>query len=708
MHQDGACRPRNAMHVQIAVLGIGMMAIGSPSRSSTTPGAWLPRLRFGINTKLQLAIGAVAALTIIGAGVAFLSFSAMERGLEQVTGRQVPVMAGAMRLSAISSGVSATAARFISAKTSEDQKVYLAMIANRRSELAAVLEQLKTNDGINIDALNSLMERLDANLAALQEAISERMQLRGRVDALRNGMHRIHGDIIERISHLPQPSQRQELAARTHYLVSLISESSIVRDPAGFKPIQDRLRGASESLREEAAAVNDPDLRAVIHELLVYALGAGSVFAQHARELFIGTRVDGVIDENVAILRDLDVAVGNLVVGAQTAMDIGGVALGHELERSRALLVAVVGAAIFAAAVIGLIYVPRRLIGRMIAIGGAMRQLSSGDVNLAVPARADRDEIGEMARSLEVFRAGEIERRSLAERERMEQTAQRERGEAIERMIGEFRADVTTIIKAFGDNVSRMEDTARSLSAIAREADQQARAVSVSTEATSKSVRTVAGTTEDLGSSIREINAQAGQAHQVVRRATDVAHSADAMVGQLAIGADRIGHVVKLIWDIAEQTNLLALNATIEAARAGDAGRGFSVVASEVKALASQTAQATEEISQQVTAIQGATHDAVAAIRSISQVMDDISGFTASVAGAVEQQNSATQMIAQNVHQAAVGANELAGNMLVVTQAIDETNRMADGVLKTSQTFSTQAGNLERTVDVFLKRVASL
>jgi methyl-accepting chemotaxis protein len=179
------------------------------------------------------------------------------------------------------------------------------------------------------------------------------------------------------------------------------------------------------------------------------------------------------------------------------------------------------------------------------------------------------------------------------------------------------------------------------------------------------------------------------------------------MVGQLSAGANRIGDVVMLIRDIAEQTNLLALNATIEAARAGDAGRGFAVVAAEVKALASQTAGATEDIATQIGAIQASTRDAVGAIRSISKVMEDINGFTAAVAGAVEQQTSSTQMIADSIQQAALGANELAGNMAVVTKAIDETNRAASEVLEASQAFSAQASTLENEVDVFLKRVTA-
>jgi methyl-accepting chemotaxis protein len=252
-----------------------------------------------------------------------------------------------------------------------------------------------------------------------------------------------------------------------------------------------------------------------------------------------------------------------------------------------------------------------------------------------------------------------------------------------------------------------MEATARNLSTIARNADQQARGVALSSEATSTNVRTVAGATEELGASIHEINEKAMQAHVVAQRATETAHSTDQFVNKLSVGATRIGDVIKLIQAIAQQTNLLALNATIEAARAGEAGRGFSVVAVEVKALAAQTAKATEEIAAQIGSIQDLTKHAVDAIHSISGVMDDISGFTAAIASAVEQQTSSTQMIARNIQEAATGAKELAGKIAAVTDAIDETSRSAAVVHETSQAFSAQASTLDREVDEFLRRVSA-
>jgi len=297
------------------------MASGSIFRPALTAHASRRPTRFGISTKLQIAFGVVSAMTMAAAGVGFLSFAAMDSGLRQVTERQVPVMVGAMRLSALSSSISATAARYISARTPEDQKLYLAMIASRRDELVSLTGQLKTTAGVDLASLTALTQRLDANLAALEEAISERTALRAKVDSLLADMHRVHATVTRGLERLSDPRQRLEITARTHLLVSLISEGSIVREQSSFKPMQDRLRGATDSLREEASAIRDPELLDATTRLLQFGLGANSVFAQHARELFTATRVDGVIDENVAILRDLDATVAGLVLGAQTKMD---------------------------------------------------------------------------------------------------------------------------------------------------------------------------------------------------------------------------------------------------------------------------------------------------------------------------------------------------------------------------------------------------
>jgi methyl-accepting chemotaxis protein len=498
-----------------------------------------------------------------------------------------------------------------------------------------------------------------------------------------------------------------EVAAQTHLVTSLLSEAAVAKDAAALVPLQDRFKAATDLLAKAAKTITNNEIKDAVDELTVYGQGDNSLFALRTRELAAIESADRTIDQNVTIQRSLDRAVALLVGDAEKSMQSGSEKLIEDLSRNRMLLLIVAAISILVAAGLGVFYVQRRLVRRLTSVGEAMRRLSSGETDLSVPAAADSDEIGDMARSLEVFRGGEIERRQMAERREAEEGAQRERAANIEQMIGDFRATVTSVIAAVTENVSRMETTARTLSSIAAEADNQARAASTSSEQTSSNVRSVAGATEELGASIREISDQASQANNVVQRASEIAQNADQLVGQLSSGASRIGDVVKLIRAIAEQTNLLALNATIEAARAGEAGRGFAVVASEVKTLASQTAKATEDIATQIGAIQGSTEQAVEAIRQISAVMGDISRFTSTIAVSVEEQSASTQEIGRNVHEAATGAKELAGNMATVTEAIDETNRSATHVLEASSALTAQSGTLQQAVDQFLERVAA-
>lgn len=206
------------------------------------------------------------------------------------------------------------------------------------------------------------------------------------------------------------------------------------------------------------------------------------------------------------------------------------------------------------------------------------------------------------------------------------------------------------------------------------------------------SVQTVAAATEELSGSIRELSEQVTGAARIATQASEGTEQSSIHVSSLAGSAQKIGDVVGLIQAIAEQTNLLALNATIEAARAGEAGKGFAVVASEVKTLAGQTAKATEEISQQVGEIQQTTERAVQSIESISDVVKQLDEMTTSIAGAVEEQGAATQEISQSVSVVAAGAQSLEENIRGVGEAVDATHNAAD-------TFQSAAGRMNQSVD---------
>jgi methyl-accepting chemotaxis protein len=218
-------------------------------------------------------------------------------------------------------------------------------------------------------------------------------------------------------------------------------------------------------------------------------------------------------------------------------------------------------------------------------------------------------------------------------------------------------------------------------------------------------VQSVASATEELGSSVNEISRQVQESSRIAIDAVKQAENTDGRIVQLSHAAGRIGEVVKLITAVAEQTNLLALNATIEAARAGEAGRGFAVVASEVKALAAQTAKATDEIGTQIAGMQSATQDAVVSIKEISQTIGRISEIATTIASAVEEQGAATQEISRNVQQAAQGTSQVAGNISDVNDGASETGSASAQVLASARSLSSDSNHLRLEVDKFLATV---
>jgi methyl-accepting chemotaxis protein len=300
----------------------------------------------------------------------------------------------------------------------------------------------------------------------------------------------------------------------------------------------------------------------------------------------------------------------------------------------------------------------------------------------------------------------DITERRKAERQNALLGEQAARRVVVDEAIAWFRQSVEGVLAAVADGVAALKSTATGLSATSSESEAHtAGAVETSNEAFSR-VDTASTATEELSRSIAEINRQLMRASDVVRAAAEEAQSTNAEIADLAQAVQKIDDVVKLIQSVAGQTNLLALNATIEAARAGTAGKGFAVVASEVKALAVQTAKATEVIAAQIAAVQSSTQSTVSAIASIAGRMQEIQKFTAAIAAAVEEQHAATNEISNNVAAAASGTKSVVSGMQRVSGAIGDMRTSADTVLAASATVEKAADGLRGSVDGFLRKVA--
>jgi methyl-accepting chemotaxis protein len=322
-----------------------------------------------------------------------------------------------------------------------------------------------------------------------------------------------------------------------------------------------------------------------------------------------------------------------------------------------------------------------------------------------------RDELGRLLGSLSVMQASLKDRADentalMSSKDQMhsEQVGRRQR---IEAEVASFRSAITSALANTDTMTGKLTETAQSLSSISCAACRQSNEMASTAGETSQNVQTVAAAADQLGESVKSITTQLQDASGVVQRASAMAVEANETIGALASAAKHIDEVVGFIRNIAGQTNLLALNATIEAARAGEAGRGFAVVASEVKALAIQTAKATEEISSQIAEVQVATKRAVDNVGAITTVMSDIDSFTASIARAMSEQNTAAIEISENIRQAAAGTASVADRIAGTAAASENANRSAELVLATAQGLSSQAAELRTSVDRFLANAAA-
>jgi len=692
-------------------------------------------LKFKIGTKLG-----------ISAGLGVVLVAAMVIN-QQMSGCSIAVANNTMRLEA------EVAKKVVEAKES----VRAMQLATRGTRAAKTAEQVKTGLATLNTKHNALLAQLDAAMP-LTSRPEDKDRL-GRIRSLGEQYYSAANEIIMAVTTLldvqarrikdsaewdktfeaalAAPSMtglanRREVEAGLREADSIFESSRVASwrylvtsEPAMKEATGKRGALAIAKLKETRALVTAPAALAIFDSLekdlsefksdVDQAISLLEQQDQFAVQKFGPTAaaVDKLVDETLDIATKAGQAAAQETEATITQASRIGLGIGLFV------VLVLIGSAVFGALSIA------KPIGR---IAQVLLTLAGGNKAVEIPYTANGDEVGDAARAASTFRDNLVrmekmeaeqketearlaaERKTAEERDAMEKRSAAEREEAarkaaMRKLADEFEAAVGTIIETVSSASTELEAAAGTLTKTADNTQQLAGVVASASEEASANVQSVASATEEMTASVGEISRQVQSSSEIASEAVKQAMKTDARIGELSKAAARIGDVVKLITAIAEQTNLLALNATIEAARAGEAGKGFAVVAQEVKALAAQTAKATDEIGSQIAGMQTATQESVVAIKEIGGTIGRISEIASTIAAAVEEQGAATQEIARNVGEAAKGTGRVANNITDVNRGAGETGSAAGQVLTSAQSLSRESNRLKTEVGKFLNTV---
>jgi methyl-accepting chemotaxis protein len=377
----------------------------------------------------------------------------------------------------------------------------------------------------------------------------------------------------------------------------------------------------------------------------------------------------------------------------------------YQADLLRLMLVLAIGLAL---GILSAAYViSRKIVGPLRRITATMKAMAAGDYGVEVSDTAARDEIGTMAAAVQVFKDNGLETSRLrAHQEEARERSDEQRDAALRAMAETVEQETRVAVDRVADQTERMSRNAGDMASSAGVVGNNSQGVAAAAAQALANAQNVAAASEQLSASISEIGHQVASAGGITTTAVKAAQGAQETIARLAAAVGRIGDVARLINGIASQTNLLALNATIEAARAGAAGKGFAVVANEVKSLSNQTAKATEEITLQITEIQGTTREAVEAVSGIAMAIRDVEGISSAIAAAIEEQGAATLEIARNVGETFSAAQEVATR---ITDVSDEARTAAGRATQVSGIATEVAGAIDelRTTLVRVVRTAT-
>lgn len=549
---------------------------------------------------------------------------------------------------------------------------------------------LKMTDGLYGDSLFDFSLGLDENLL-IKELVVD-LDTKKTTAFIDKSMETITGAL--------------RLESGLNLVAGLLTTGTSVAEFEQIAPLRDRFASTAAAVRSNLSnlekAANYNEIEDKTHQLLSFGADDRNVFDIKYKALILGKEMDQNLAQVRQAVEDMGKAISQVNDNVRMRLETQAVAVENALGRSNMIslillvvnLVFIVGIAYF--------YIGRNVAARLQTLAGLMRRISGGELDAAITVRGG-DEIGDMANALEVFQSSMIQNKKLEDEQR-ERAALRaaETRRAMENMAREFDQRVGGIVESVGAAAANFQDMAKQLSVAVNETSEQSVTVSAAAEEASVNMKTVASAAESMTQAILKISGDVSDAAKSARDCNSAAEVSNSKLEELQKAVDEIDTVIQEINDVAEQTNLLALNATIEAARAGEAGKGFAVVANEVKNLASQTHQMTDEIAEKMARIKNSSHETIEAVNDIRMKIESVDTKTVGVAAAIDEQNASTQEISLNMQEAAYGTSEVSRNIQSIQGNAVTSRESTDILERAADELADQANELKSAVQDFI------
>ena len=656
-----------------------------------------------LRQQIYLGFGGIAVLAALIGAISYVAAANGDSAFSQYrTTARLSVEIGAVR-DAVSE-LRTAAFRFRVGDTSEAEAQVRAAVARLEDESARV-ESIASADNAQLQAvINEIYAQASAYADVFEQFAETRAAQRVEKEALRRqgrALRQTMSALAEQAAAIGENGlalqihdARQRLLLARYYGESALRTLNEEEFARAEQETGAMSRGLNETLAQAAGTPLGADFSRLIEEADAYSETFARVEARvRSAESLAVNNLD-------RIGPDLAAAAAQLLSDNVELQDRIGPRIDAQFGDQRNFMLALSVLAIIVATAVSY-GVARMLLAQLKAIIEAVNRVRAGDLEFDVRGRDRGDEVGALSRAVDELRVGEMRRLELEREAEAAREEREQRNRATSDAVEEFRVKVEAILKSLASQGRRMGQTAGDLNHVVAQASDRAQDSDVAAEQAANSVQTVAASAEELAASIQEVARKAEDATNTVRQAGERSRDSVTEIEALAEKTAKISDVIGLIEDIAEQTNLLALNATIEAARAGEAGKGFAVVASEVKTLAEQTARATESVSELVSGIEASMTGSVSMIRDIARLGEEIDETAAGIAAAVEEQGVATQEISESAARAATNTSQLADGARAVGAAVGETKSAAGVLENASQEFASQSKEMEQAVETF-------